>query len=80
MYGQMLNLIDKSITLRFSRENVGERYLKHFDACQQLIIMLYSVIKRFYCQREITGSIFPEVSKQEHLEINLMPAAPPVRR
>ena len=30
MYGQMLNLLDKSKILRFSRENGGERYVKHF--------------------------------------------------
>ena len=42
MYGQLLNLLDKQKILRFSRENGGERYVKHFDAWQHLVIMLYA--------------------------------------
>ena len=56
MYGQLLNLLDKSKILRFSRENGGERYIKHFDAWQHLVIMLYAVIRRFDSLREITDS------------------------
>ena len=41
MYGQLLNLLDKAKILRFSREMGGERYVKHFDAWQHLVIMLY---------------------------------------
>ena len=63
MYGQLLNLLDKSKILRFSRENGGERYVKHFDAWQHLVIMLYAVIKRFDSLREITDSMFPEARK-----------------
>ena len=32
MYGQLIFLLDKAKILRFSRENGGERYVKHFDA------------------------------------------------
>ena len=42
MYGQLLNLLDKAKILRFSREMGGERYVKHFDAWQHLVIMLYA--------------------------------------
>ena len=73
MYGQLINLLDKSKILRFSRENGGERYVKHFDAWQHLVIMLYAVIKRFDSLREITGSMFPEARKLSHLGIRLMP-------
>lgn len=59
MYGQLLNLLDKSKILRFSRENGGERYVKHFDAWQHLVIMLYAVIKRFDSLREIAGFDVP---------------------
>ena len=31
MYGQLISLLDKSKILRFSRENGGERYVKHFE-------------------------------------------------
>ena len=58
MYGQLLNLLDRSKILRFSRESGGERYVKHFDAWQHLVIMLYAVIKRFDSLREITDSMF----------------------
>ena len=73
MYGQLLNLLDKSKILRFSREKGGERYVKHFDAWQHLVIMLYAVIKRFDSLREITDSMFPEARKLAHLGISLMP-------
>ena len=73
MYGQLLNLLDKSKILRFSRENGGERYVKHFDAWQHLVIMLYAVIRRFDSLREITDSMFPEARKLAHLGVSLMP-------
>ena len=73
MYGQLLNLLDKSKILHFSRENGGERYIKHFDAWQHLVIMLYAVIRRFDSLREITDSMFPEARKLTHLGISLMP-------
>ena len=73
MYGQLLNLLNKAKILRFSRENGGERYVKHFDAWQHLLIMLYAVIKRFDSLREITDSMFPEARKLAHLGIRLMP-------
>ena len=60
MYGQLIFLLDKAKILKFSRENGGERYVKHFDAWQHLVIMLYAVIKRFDSLREITDSMFPE--------------------
>ena len=52
MYGQLIFLLDKAKILRFSRENGGERYVKHFDAWQHLVIMLYAVIKRFDSSRD----------------------------
>lgn len=73
MYGQLISLLDKSKILRFSRSNGGERYVKHFDAWQHLVIMLYAVIKRFDSLREITDSMFPESRKLSHLGIKMMP-------
>ena len=32
MYGQLIDLLDKGEILKFSRDNGGERYVKHFDA------------------------------------------------
>lgn len=73
MYGQLTNLLDKPKIIRISCENGGERYVKHFDAWQHLLIMLYAVIKRFDSLREITDSMFPEARKLAHLGIKLMP-------
>ena len=61
MYGQLISLLNKAKILKFSRVNGRERYVKHFDAWQHLVIMLYAVIKRFDSLREITDSI--EVSQ-----------------
>ena len=49
LYGQLINLLDKSKILGFSRDEGGEHYVKHFDGWQHLVVMLYVVIKRFYC-------------------------------
>ena len=72
-YGQLINLLDKEKILEISRSNGGERYVKHFDAWQHLLIMLYAIIKRFDSLREITDSMFPEARKLNHLGINMMP-------
>lgn len=72
-YGQLISLLDKAETLGISRSNGGERYVKHFDAWQHLLIMLYAVIKRFDSLREITDSMFPEARKLAHLGISMMP-------
>lgn len=73
MYGQVINLLDKSKILQFSREKAGERYIKHFDCWHHLSIMLYAVIKRFDSLREISSSMFPEARKLSHLGITAMP-------
>ena len=72
-YGQLINLLDKSKILQISQEKGGERYVKHFDAWQHLLIMLYAVIKRFDSLREITDSMFPEARKLAHLGRSMMP-------
>lgn len=42
--GQMLNLPNKDKILNFSKLNNGERYIKHFDAYQHLVVMIFAVI------------------------------------
>ena len=73
MYGQLINLLDRSKIMRFSREDDGERYVKYFDAWQHLVVMLYAVIRRFDSLREIVDSMFPEARKLAHLGIDMMP-------
>ena len=73
LYDQLINLLDKSKILGFSRDEGGERYVKHFDGWQHLVVMLYAVIKRFDSLREISASILPETRKLTHLGINMMP-------
>ena len=71
--GQIINLLDKQEIVKLSRIEGGERYVKHFDAWQHLVVMLYAVIKRFDSLREITDSMYPEARKLAHLGINMMP-------
>lgn len=73
VYGQLINLLDKAEVLKFNCEHGGERYVKHFDSWQHLVVMLYAVIKRFDSLREITDSMFPEARKLAHLGIQVMP-------
>ncbi len=46
--------------------------MKHFNAWQHMVVMLYVVIKRFDSLREITDSMSPEARKLSHLGINMM--------
>lgn len=73
LFGQLIFLINRFNVLRISRENGAERYVKHFDGWQHLVVMLYAVIKRFDSLREITDSMFAEVHKFAHLGIKMMP-------
>ena len=62
-----VNLLDKSKILGFSRDEGSERYVKHFDGWQHLVVMLYAVIKRFDSLREISASILPETPASWHI-------------
>ena len=54
--GQIINLLDKQKILKLSRVEGGERYVKHFDAWQHLVVMLYAVIKRFDSLRALLST------------------------
>ena len=69
LYGQVIKLLDKSKILQFSRENGGERYIKHFNCWIHLVVMLSAVIMRFDSLREITASLLAETRKLAHLGI-----------
>lgn len=73
MLCQLISLLDKSKVLKTSREKGGERYVKHFDAWQHLVVMLYAVIERFDSLREIAVSLLAEARKLAHLGIGAMP-------
>ena len=79
LYGQLINLLDKSKILGFSRDEGGERYVKHFDGWQHLVVMLYAVIKRFNSLREISASMLPEARKLAHLGISIIQLFMPMR-
>lgn len=74
LYCQIIKLLDKSKVLRLSRENGGERYVKHFDSWSHLVVMLYAVIMRFDSLREITASLQAEARKLPHLGLSNMTA------
>lgn len=69
LYGQVIKLLDKSIILKFSRENGGDRYTKRFICWILLVVMLYAVIIRFDSLRETTASLLAETRKLAHLGI-----------
>ena len=46
VYGQLINWLNKEEILEISRSNGGERHVKHFDAWQHLLIMLYAMSQR----------------------------------
>ena len=73
MYGQLINLLDKRKVLEFGKTVGSERYVKHFDSWQHLLIMLYAVIKRLDSLREISASMLPEARKLSYIGITSMP-------
>lgn len=73
VFGQMLNLLNKDEILKISKLNGGERYIKHFDAYQHLVVMIFAVIERFDSLRETEAGMLPEVRKFNHLGIKVMP-------
>ena len=46
-----------SVYFKFSREKKGERYVKHFDAYQHLVVMLYAVSAHLQAQRANTSFV-----------------------
>src|SRR5574344_147978 len=72
LYSQVINLLDKSKILKISREYGGERYIKRFDSWTHLVVMLYAVIMRFDCLREISTSLQAEARKLCNLGISMM--------
>ena len=60
--GQLLNFINKGDVLRISRENGGERYVKSFDAWNNLVAMLYAVISRF--DSFVTGKFYFDIFRK----------------
>mgnify|MGYP003600229487 CR=1 FL=1 len=69
LYGQVINLLDKSKIFQISCKNGGERYTKRFSIWVHLVVMLYAVIMRFDSLREITASLLAETRKLKHLGI-----------
>ena len=72
LYSQVIDLLDKSKTLSFSRKNGGERYIKRFDCWTHLVVMLYAVIMRLDSLREISTYLQAEARKLIHLKISMM--------
>src|SRR5574344_33548 len=69
LYGQVINLLDKSKIFQISCKNGGERYTKRFNVWIHFVVMLYAVIMRFDSLREITASLLAETHKLAHLGI-----------
>lgn len=53
LYGQVINLLDKSKIFQISPENGAERYTKRFNIWVHLVVILYAVVMRFDSLREI---------------------------
>ena len=67
LYSQVINLLDKAKILQISQKNGGEYYTKRFTVWVHLIVMLYTVIKRFDSLREITPSLLADTNKLAHI-------------
>ena len=57
LFSQVINLLDKAKLLQISREQGGGHYTKRFTVWVHLVVMPYTVIRRFDSLREITTSL-----------------------
>lgn len=73
LYNQVISLLNREKILSISRKNNGERYVKSFNGWEHLVVMLYSIIKRFDSLREIEASMQAEARKLSHLGVKRLP-------
>ena len=73
LYGQLINLLDKSKILQLSRQHNGERYIKRFDGWHHVVVMLYAILMRFDSLCENTAAMLSNARKLHHLGITSMP-------
>ncbi len=70
-YSKVIKLLDKSKIKEISRKTLkSESYVKRFDGCTHLIVMLFGVLKHFDSLRELEIGMKAEVNKLQHLGIN----------
>ena len=73
VYSQVLKLLDKEKILQISRETKeGEAYVKRFDGCQHLVVMLFGILKHFDSLRELEIGMKAEAHKLRHLGMNYL--------
>ena len=60
MYSQVLKLFDKEKIHQISRKTKGsEAYVKRFDGYQNLVVMLFGILKHFDSLRKLEIGINP---------------------
>ena len=64
-------MLDKAKILEISRGKGGERYVNRVDCRVHLVIMLFTMIKRFDSLSEITAGLLRESGNLFHLGIGI---------
>jgi Transposase DDE domain/Domain of unknown function (DUF4372) len=73
IFGQLLNLIPRSLVVGVSKSLQADRYCKRFSSYDHLVTMLYSVYNNCHSLREVSTGMLAWEQRLNHLGINHYP-------
>jgi IS4 transposase len=73
IFGQILNLIPRSLIIGVARDLQADRYCKRFSSYDHLVTMLYSVYNNCHSLREVSTGMLAWEQRLNHLGINHYP-------
>jgi hypothetical protein len=73
IFGQLLNLIPRSLISGLTRDLQADRYCKRFSSYDHLVTMLYSVYNNCHSLREVSTGMLAWEQRLNHLGVNHYP-------
>ncbi len=73
IFGQLLNLIPRSLVVGVSRSHQADRYCKRFSSYDHLVTMLYAVYNNCHSLREVSTGMLAWERRLNHLGIHHYP-------
>lgn len=73
IFGQLLNLIPRSLVIGVTRSLQADRYCKRFSSYDHLVTMLYAIYNNCHSLREVSTGMLAWEQRLNHLGINHYP-------
>lgn len=73
VFGQLINLVDRSIISRSVRKTGSDRYVKRFSTWDHLVSMLFVSLSGCTSLREVAGALLGMKGKVSHFQLNHLP-------